>query len=259
MVERILALIKQKGVSVSAVEKQLGFGNGAIKRFSTNSPSIDKIIVLSNFLNVSVEYILFGKETKEFLSEDVNQLIKYYNSLNDMEKGIVLGKAETLAELAAERAALQKTKKEVVQKQSGSKNPLRFPAIAEQDEEESCYIDICSLSASAGTGVYLDESRTEPLKIVHTDIADRANYAVKVSGVSMEPLFHDGDIVLVETCPSVDQGEIGVFVVNGEGFIKKYGGNQLISLNPECDNIDLHEYDSVYCRGRVLGIAEKAK
>ena len=259
MVERILALIKQKGVSVSAVEKQLGFGNGAIKRFSTNSPSIDKIIVLSNFLNVSVEYILFGKETKEFLSEDVNQLIKYYNSLNDMEKGIVLGKAETLAELAAERAALQKTKKEVVQKQSGSKRPLRFPAIAEQDEEESCYIDICSLSASAGTGVYLDESRTEPLKIVHTDIADRANYAVKVSGVSMEPLFHDGDIVLVETCPSVDQGEIGVFVVNGEGFIKKYGGNQLISLNPECDNIDLHEYDSVYCRGRVLGIAEKAK
>lgn len=259
MVERILALIKQKGVSVSAVEKQLGFGNGAIKRFSTNSPSIDKIIVLSNFLNVSVEYILFGKETKEFLSEDVNQLIKYYNSLNDMEKGIVLGKAETLAELAAERAALQKTKKEVVQKQSGSKKPLRFPAIAEQDEEESCYIDICSLSASAGTGVYLDESRTEPLKIVHTDIADRANYAVKVSGVSMEPLFHDGDIVLVETCPSVDQGEIGVFVVNGEGFIKKYGGNQLISLNPECDNIDLHEYDSVYCRGRVLGIAEKAK
>lgn len=43
MVERISALIKQNGLSLNAVEKQLGFGNGAIKRFDTNSPSIDKI------------------------------------------------------------------------------------------------------------------------------------------------------------------------------------------------------------------------
>ena len=44
MVDRIIALIKEKGLSVYAVEKQLGFGNGAIKRFDTNSPSKDKIL-----------------------------------------------------------------------------------------------------------------------------------------------------------------------------------------------------------------------
>ena len=116
-----------------------------------------------------------------------------------------------------------------------------------------------ALAAGAGTGVYLDESRTEPLKIVHTNIADRANYAIRVSGDSMEPKFHDGDIVLVETCPSINIGEIGIFIVNGEGFIKQYDGNTLISLNPKRKNIHLQEDDTVFCRGRVLGIAETAK
>ena len=61
MVDRIIALIKEKGLSVYAVEKQLGFGNGAIKRFDTNSPSIDKIILLSDFLNVSIDYMAMKK------------------------------------------------------------------------------------------------------------------------------------------------------------------------------------------------------
>ena len=62
MVDRICDLIKKKGMSVNAVEKQLNFGNGAIKRFDKNSPSIDKIISLSNFLNVSIDYLVYGKE-----------------------------------------------------------------------------------------------------------------------------------------------------------------------------------------------------
>ncbi len=62
MVDRICDLIKKKGMSINAVEKQLNFGNGAIKRFDKNSPSIDKIISLSNFLNVSIDYLVYGKE-----------------------------------------------------------------------------------------------------------------------------------------------------------------------------------------------------
>ena len=259
----LLQSIQKRGITEKDCLKSCGINTSFLTDWKTEkikNPSIDKVVKLAIFLDLDLNELLLGtNKTALCLSEDETRLLFIYNKLSSSDKIRVSERAVTLAELAAERAASQKPKKEVVQKKSGSKKPLRFPAIAEQDEEESCYIDICALPAGAGTGVYLDESRTEPLKIVHTDIADRANYAVKVSGVSMEPLFHDGDIVLVETCPSIEQGEIGVFIVNGEGFIKKYGGHQLISLNPECDNIDLHEYDSVYCRGRVLGIAEKAK
>lgn len=261
MVERILALIKQKGLSVSAVEKQLGFGNGAIKRFSTNSPSIDKIIALSNFLNVSVEFILFGKETMESLPEDVNQLIRYYHSLDDMGRGMVLGKAETLAELAAERAAEQTQKAKGIAPSSANprrvrRKPLPFPTEPEQTEEDNCYIDVCSFPANAGTGVYFEDIGIKPLQIVHTDIADRANYAIRVSGDSMMPEYCDGDIVLVETCRSIEIGEIGVFMVDGDAYIKKYGGDRLISLNPKYKDMLLKKYESSFCRGRVLGIAK---
>lgn len=257
IVDRIQELANKAGLSIAALERATGLSNGLIKKWQNQSPSCDKIIALANYLNTSVEYILLGKQAETQYSDDVKSLLDYYNKLSSMEKGIVLGKAETLAELAAERAAEQERTQ--CKNADNKKAPLRFPAKTEQDEEECCYIDICALPAGAGTGVYLDESRTEPLKIVHTNIADRANYAIRVSGDSMEPKFHDGDIVLVETCPSINIGEIGIFIVNGEGFIKQYDGNTLISLNPKRKNIHLQEDDTVFCRGRVLGIAEAAK
>lgn len=99
MVERISALIKQNGLSLNAVEKQLGFGNGAIKRFDTNSPSIDKISSLAIFLNTSIDYLVFGEE-KDFptnnLSENEIELLEVFNKFNDREQIKLIGKLEEL-------------------------------------------------------------------------------------------------------------------------------------------------------------------
>jgi len=92
MVERLKQIIKEKGLSFSAVEKELGFGNGAIKRFSTNSPSAEKILQLSNFLNVSTDYLLKGTEPdNKALSKDEADLLKKYKDLEPIDKGKVLG------------------------------------------------------------------------------------------------------------------------------------------------------------------------
>ncbi len=64
---------------------------------------------------------------------------------------------------------------------------------------------------------------------------------------------HNGDKVLVEKCDSVDVGEIGIFVVNGEVFIKERGNGCLISHNEKYKPIRLTENDSVFCCGRVVG------
>lgn len=72
----------------------------------------------------------------------------------------------------------------------------------------------------------------------------------------MEPEFHDGEYALVQTCPEIEQGEIGIFTVNDNGYIKKLGAGELISLNPEYDNIQLHEYDNIRYRGEVIGTLE---
>ena len=99
MVERISALIKQNGLSLNAVEKQLGFGNGAIKRFDTNSPSIDKISSLAVFLNTSIDYLVFGEEKDSptnNLSENEIELLEVFNKFNDREQIKLIGKLEEL-------------------------------------------------------------------------------------------------------------------------------------------------------------------
>lgn len=259
MVERLLALIKQKGLSVSAVEKQLGFGNGAIKRFSTSSPSVDKIIALSNFLNTSVEYILFGNENISEQPEDVKNLITIYKSLSDKDKGMVLGKAETLAELAAERAAqeAEKVSKEKKKAAEKSKTITIAPAAdeaSEQDEERLIEIRHSVYKVSAGCGFELDEGDNwETIEISDTPEARRADYALTISGDSMEPVYYDGDIVLVKMQDTVEIGQIGIFILDGSGYIKKYCGDHLVSLNEDYDDIPLSDYEDVRCSGRVIG------
>lgn len=67
----------------------------------------------------------------------------------------------------------------------------------------------------------------------------------------MEPVYHDGDTLLVEMTDSIEIEEIGIFLVNGESFVQKLGKTELISLNPNSDNIPLNE--SARCMGRVIG------
>ena len=94
------------------------------------------------------------------------------------------------------------------------------------------------------------------LKVKDKRLISEANFAVRISGDSMEPEFHDGEYALVRTCPKVEQDDIGIFTVNSEGYIKKLGAGELISLNPKYKNIKLHEYDDVRCRGEVIGTLE---
>ena len=76
---------------------------------------------------------------------------------------------------------------------------------------------------------------------------------VRVNGRSMEPAYRDGDIVFVERTEAVHEGETGIFFLNGDGYIKRLGHGELLSLNPEYGPIPLAEFDDFRCQGRVLG------
>lgn len=106
--------------------------------------------------------------------------------------------------------------------------------------------------ASAGSGqVVFDGVPVEPLEIPNKPEYRRVSYAVGVNGQSMEPLYQDGDILLVEPTCQIEQGEVGIFIVGDKAYVKKLGETELISVNAEYDNIPLTE-DSK-CMGRVVG------
>lgn len=265
--QRIFMLLKEKRLKQKDLADFTGISTSAISAWNKNNvnPAAENLSTIADFLGVSLNFLITGHEEQLDVPEDINKLIVNYSAVDDISKKLIQERAETLAELAAERAAEQAKKAAESVPSSADERPtpqkpLPFPSKQEpnqdEEEEEYCYIDVFIMSASAGTGVYLSDDSKEPIKIVRTDIAERANYAIRVSGDSMIPKYNDGDIVLVETCQCVDVGEIGIFIVNGEGYIKKFGGDHLISLNPKRKNIIFHEGDSVYCRGRVLGVAE---
>lgn len=86
------------------------------------------------------------------------------------------------------------------------------------------YIDmpISNLRVSAGTGSLLDEGSFETVSFPESEVPDRAEFGVRVSGNSMEPVYHDGQIVWVERCEELNSGEVGVVIYDGEGYIKLY-------------------------------------
>ena len=84
----------------------------------------------------------------------------------------------------------------------------------------------------------------------------KANLIIEVDGDSMEPLYKNGDNVLVNTRAEAVVGDIGIFIVDGNGYIKKLGDNRLISVNPEYDDIFPTEYSDFRCVGKVLGKAD---
>lgn len=109
--------------------------------------------------------------------------------------------------------------------------------------------------ASAGTGqIVFDMPPTKRIEIPAIPEYRKADYAIGVNGISMEPVYHDGDTLLVEMTDHVEIGEIGIFLVNGESFVKKREETELRSLNPDSPNVPLNE--SARCLGRVIGKLE---
>ncbi len=123
------------------------------------------------------------------------------------------------------------------------------------------YINCYDLAVSAGLGEPLgDTYYVNKLEIPTERVPENAHYCVRVNGNSMEPAYRDGDIVFVERLDgSVREGEVGVFVGDGDGFIKRLGHEELISLNPDYKPIPVREFDDLRCQGRVLGKIQEAE
>lgn len=205
------------------------------------------LVEIAEYFNVSIDYLVYGKKNSDQLSDIQKHLLACFEKLNHDEQIKVVERAETLAEIAAERAAEQEKENKTEQNNViGKCLPLNG----------TCDKTYYNRAACAGTGLYLDEASAETITVRSTPEALAADFAIPISGDSMEDEYHDGDIVLVESCPCVRKGEVGIFLIDGDVCIKEYGGRFLTSYNPKYDPVDLSKHESVFCLGRVIGIAE---
>ncbi len=128
-------------------------------------------------------------------------------------------------------------------------------SVRAEKERRFRQIPLYDLPASAGRGVFLDG---ESYTMIDADdsVPEAATFAVRISGDSMFPLFADGQIVYVHQQPELESGDIGIFLLNGEAYCKKFeseNGVRLISVNSKYAPIVPETYSDLRIVGRVVG------
>lgn len=117
-------------------------------------------------------------------------------------------------------------------------------------------IKLYDVPASAGTGQSLDDGQYRVID-VGDEVPMEADFGLPITGNSMEPRFSSGQIAWVREQEVLQNGEIGVFSLNGDSYIKKLeemsGQVRLISFNEKYAPIKVMEADSFRVFGKVIG------
>ena len=196
----------QNGWTQQELGTKIGISKNAIGNYEKGfrSPKKDTMFDLANAFNISIDD-LFPPIQKDS-SSPTSSIQTIYDELNPPRQVKVLNYAKM--------------------------------QLNEQENEVSEAIQLYSYDyydhpASAGTGQYLNDVRVERIELP-VDID--ADFVIPIKGDSMEPDYHDGDLVFIQTSVDLNDGVIGVFNYNGDAYIKQLVIDKeqayLHSLNP---------------------------
>ncbi len=196
----------------------------------TASVKLETLEILAKALNVSIHELIGGND----ISDEELRIVEMLRTVDGEDYDKIY---DSLCN--AYNRAMQRKK--------------RMGDLFVVEDDNTRQIILYDAPVSAGRGNYLDSECTKKLTLVLNELTDRADYALRVRGDSMEPRFSDGDIVIIESGSEIEQGKIGIFILNGESYIKKYYKDRLVSLNPKYSDICFTDNDSIECKGIVLG------
>lgn len=179
------------------------------------------------------------KINSDFLSKEEQEHIKKYRALDEHGKEVVT----TVLECEYKRYSEQKKPSDPV---------IMLPIYDMWETPKIIYLPEPLQPAAAGYGDPADDETADMVPVRYNDATRKADYIMRVHGDSMEPELHDGDRVLVRSQPSVEIGQMGVFLDDGERVVKVYRGDHLESLNPEYPDLPFKGFSE--CKGLVIGV-----
>lgn len=233
--EKLKAARIESGLKQTELAKKLNTTGNTISNWENNvsKPDLDTLSYICGILHVKASYFLHATLPEDEVSIPELNMIKSYRALDQHGKETVSYILNRETERVKQIEQANATVVEVTDSDSHGRVLQYFHSV------------------SAGTGeVIFDDVYTERITVPDRPQYRRVAYAVKVSGHSMEPLYHDKDILLVEPTCEISVGEIGIFNVNGQAYVKKLGKGKLISLNKGYDDVPLTEES--LCMGRVV-------
>ena len=231
--EKLKEIRESVGMNKKEFAQYLGLKYTTYNGYETEArePASDFLILISEKFDVSIDYLLGLKSNSEILHSyqlraGEYEYIKKYRALDDYAR-------ETI-DIALDR-------------ETARVEQLQNAKICRSSATLRIYTYMHKIAA-AGNGYYFDDIPTDTIEAPYKEGAD---FIIGVSGDSMEPTYNDGDLVYVEKSQIINIGDIGIFMLNNECYIKEAGENGLISHNSKYTLIPGNK--NIHCIGKVLG------
>lgn len=228
------------GLTQVQLAERLGVTKGAIGNYETdaNSPKASILYKVFEVLQCDANYLFQDEinERREFNAtpQEMERLVRRYRALDAHGRKMVdFALDEETARMEAENGR------------------------AEEERGTKKVIPLFDNPAAAGTG---SPSFSDGYTSYEVAADCPADFAFKVQGDSMEPYLPDGSVALAVR-GQIEDGEVGVFVLDGEMFCKQFcmdhmGNIYLFSLNrarSDADQTIWHDSNrGLYYVGKVL-------
>lgn len=234
--KRIKQRRKSMKMSADQLAESVGVSRSTIFRYEKGDiekVGPDVLMGIAKTLNTTPSFLMGWDDIQESKSKDL-EIISIYNELKTPRQKRVL----TYADNQLKEQELEEN----------NQNTVNEPQV-------TYYIyDYYDQPASAGTGQYLNDVQVEQIELpVDVD----ADFVVPIYGDSMEPEYHSGDYVFVKLSVDLSSGDIGVFELYGDAYIKELiiddSGAYLHSLNNKYDDILVDADSDFRIIGEVVG------
>ena len=221
------------GLDQAQLAERLGLTKNAIGgwELGRTRPDIDTVPRLCEALGIPITELL-GVPGETALPVEERKLLDMYRQLDRYSR-------HTISDMMDRLLFLQDSKE---------KNRLR-----------STYAGLCLYEEAASAGVsapMLDDAGSKMVYVPECKIPGGADTIIHINGTSMEPTFPNGSYVYVKTDSEISYGQIGIFIVNDESYVKEYRPEGLVSHNKRFKTISIGEDTVVRCFGRVTGIVD---
>ena len=74
--DRVKKLAQERGISLPALEAELGFGNSTIVKWDKSTPNADKLNAAAKYFDVTMDYLLNGNDDTSLTTRDERDISK---------------------------------------------------------------------------------------------------------------------------------------------------------------------------------------
>lgn len=110
MIERILQLMELNNIKAFKLTTDLGLSSSAITDWKKgkSKPSVEAVVKISKYFNVSTDYIIMGTKDINTLTENELEMLNLFKNFSNREQIKVIGRLEEWLSNLQDNSTIQK-------------------------------------------------------------------------------------------------------------------------------------------------------